>query len=661
MSCANEQCLPEAGDASSCSCCASHDHAHGHDDHGHSHGESHDPRRELIFLSICGVIYAAAMIAEDSIAASFGPWALYAIFGIPYVLCGFSVFGEAFTAMRKGDIFNEFTLMCGATVAAVCLGKLGEAVGVMLFYRIGEYVQDRALAGSRKSIRGLLASKPTTARVVEDGGAVEMPVEAVAVDAIVRVLPGEKIPLDGLVVSGSSQVDTAPLTGESVPVEVRADSFVPAGAINLEGAITVRVTAPFADTHMARILEMVEHAAARKSPTERFITRFARWYTPAVTLTAFAVAVLPPLVLPGATWGEWIYRALVMLVISCPCALLISIPLGYFGGIGAASRKGILVKGGNVLDAVLHVDTVIFDKTGTLTKGVFEVTAVEPREGVTADDLLRAAVRAEAHSNHPAARSIITYAAVNGLKSEIAEAESATVQAKEFPGMGLKVEVGGRTYLAGAGRLLLQEGLDPRETPTMGTVVYVAENDRVLGRIVVSDTIKPESQGAIGKLKSMGIHTHMLTGDNEAAAAFVARETGLDGFEAGLMPDGKVDAAGRLGDPARIAFVGDGINDAPILALSRVGIAMGRLGAEAAVEAADVVILNDSPAKIPDLLTLARKVRRVVRENIVLALGVKLAFMALGVVGIAGLWEAVFADVGVALLAVLNAVRTMRG
>ncbi len=648
-----------------CACCADHAPVQTTSCCGTAHGscaaDEDNPRKELIFLAVCSVIYAAALISEERLGAAFGPWGLYAVFGVPYALCGFSVFRAAVAAMRRGDVFNEFTLMCGATVAALFLGELGEAVGVMLFYRIGEHVQERALSGSRRSIRGLLASKPTTARVIEGEGTVETAVESVIVGAVVRVLPGEKIPLDGLVLSGSSLVDTAPLTGEPVPVEVRVDSFVPAGAVNLEGALTVRVTAPFADTHMARILEMVEHAAARKSPTERFITRFARWYTPAVTLAAAATAVLPPLLLPGAAWSDWTYRALVLLVISCPCALLISIPLGYFGGIGAASRRGILVKGGNVLDAMLHVDTVIFDKTGTLTKGVFEVAAVEPRPGVDPAHLLDAAVRAEAHSNHPAARSILAYAVANGLRDKVVEAERSGASAKEFPGMGLKVEEGGRTFLAGAARLLRQEGLDPEETPAVGAVVYVAENDRVLGRIVVSDAIKPESREAVGRLKNMGIRVHMLTGDNATAAAYVAGETGLDGFDADLMPEGKVEAAQRLGDPARTAFVGDGINDAPILALSRVGIAMGGLGAEAAVEAADAVILNDSPAKVSELAVLARKVRRVVRENIVLALGVKLSFMALGVAGVAGLWEAVFADVGVALLAVLNAVRTMRG
>ena len=653
----------------SCSCCPedvnifareTHDD-HDHDDHEHHHHEAENPRRELMFLSVCAVVYAAAMIFEGRIEASFGLWAVYVAFGVPYVLCGFSVFGQAFSAMRRGDVFNEFTLMAGATVAAVVLGQLGEAVGVMLFYRIGEHVQDRALAGSRKSIRGLLASKPTVARIIEDDKSVEMPVEAVKVGAVARVLPGEKIPLDGVVLSGTSLVDTAPLTGEPVPVQARPDSFVPAGAVNMDGALMMRVTAPFADTHMARILEMVEHAAARKSPTERFITRFARWYTPAVTFAALAVAVLPPLLIPGAAFSEWIYRALVLLVISCPCALLISIPLGYFGGIGAASRRGILVKGGNVFDAMLHVRTIIFDKTGTLTKGTFTVTAVEPAPGVSESELLTAAIRAEAHSNHPVARSIIAHAAGAGLGDVLMEAEKSPAQSHEFPGMGLKVEAAGRTLLVGAARLLRQEGLAPEETPAVGAVVYVAENGRILGRVVVSDTIKPESREAVSGLKALGIRTHMLTGDHAAGAAFVAKEAGLDGFQADLMPDGKVDAANALDDPARIAFVGDGINDAPILALSRVGIAMGGLGAEAAVEAADVVILNDSPAKVPELVLISRRVRRLVRENIALAFGVKLVFMALGVAGIAGLWEAVFADVGVALLAVLNAVRVMRG
>lgn len=590
------------------------------------------------------------MIFEERLGQA-GTWAPYAAFAVPYFLCGLPIFGEAWQMIRRGDIFNEFSLMGFATVAAIILGHLGEAVGVMLFYRTGEFLQDLASASSRGSIRALLASKPSTANVLKDGSVTTQAVETVMPGDIVVVRAGEKIPLDGLVSSGVSQIDTSPLTGESLPVSVAEGSEVQAGCINTSGVLEVHVTSRFADTHMAKILEMVENAASRKSPTERFITRFARYYTPAVVAAATLVAILPPL-LGGAEWSTWIYRALVLLVISCPCALLISIPLGYFGGIGAASRRGILVKGGNVLDGILRTNTVIFDKTGTLTAGRFSVQSIVPAEGISEQELLSAAAMAESESNHPIARSVMQRAAGFERPADLA--------VKEIAGQGMQAASGGKVYRAGTATMMAQNSIDTPDVADLATLVHVAVDQKYLGYITVADSLKADSREAISLLKAQGLKTALLSGDRPEAVQSVATELGLDSFKAGLMPDQKVTAMEELADPQSVAFVGDGINDAPSLAIARVGIAMGGIGSEAAIEAADAVILNDSPAKVAELYGIARKVRVVVWQNIALALGIKGLFMCLGVVGLSGLWEAVFADVGVALMAVLNSVRTMK-
>jgi Cd2+/Zn2+-exporting ATPase len=482
----------------------------------------------------------------------------------------------------------------------------------------------------------------------------------------VLVRAGEKIPLDGLVLTGESQVDQSPLTGESLPLDVRSGDAVLGGTLNLTGVLTVRVTSRFADTHMARILDLVERAVLAKSPTERFITRFARVYTPAVVFLALLTALFPPLLIPSASFDDWIYRALVLLVISCPCALIISIPLGYFGGIGAASRQGILVKGGAVLDGLLHIRTVVFDKTGTLTRGLFSIAAVTPAPGVEREALLAVAAWIESHSNHPVARSIVRHAA-GGRKDASAPDFLAAggdllpgageKAIREIPGKGMLAEAGGIRYLAGTAALLADFGLAAPAQPHPGALIHIARDADYLGSILVTDSLREETVQAVADLRAAGMRTYMLTGDREESAALAAGEAGLDGYCAGLLPEGKVTAMRELADPAATAYVGDGINDAPILALSRVGIAMGGVGAEAAIEAADAVILNDSPASVPRLFRIARKVRVLIWQNILLALGVKISFMVLGVAGISGLWEAVFADVGVALLAVLNAAR----
>lgn len=617
-------------------------------------------RRELWLMGVSAALFATGMLAETQLTAIMPAWVVTTIFyALPYALCGYEVLLSGARSLLRGDFFNEFTLMGGATIAAILLGQLPEAVGVMLFYRIGEYVQERAAGNSRRSVRALLAARPTVAHeLLPDGATRNMSPDALGPGDRILVRPGEKIPLDGRVLSGESQVDTSPLTGESVPVRLAPGGQAHAGTINLSGALSVEVTAPFAESSIARVLEMVENAVARKAPTERFITRLARWYTPAVTGLALLVAVLPPLLGMG-TFHEWIYRGLVLLVISCPCALLISIPLGYFGGIGAASRRGILIKGGAVLDNLREIRVAAFDKTGTLTEGIFAVNAVLPAPGVSPEELLAMAALAESRSNHPIARSILKAAQKAGVDTQ--GMSPAISNMREVPGKGVEVKAGEVQVLAGNAALLQAHGIAPMPVDIPGSVVQVARDGRLLGALVVSDRIKPQTPGALAALRHLGINTlAMLTGDRPAQAEPVAKELHLDVLKAGLLPEDKAHALEELGPTRQTLFVGDGINDAPVLASAGVSVAMGGLGSEAAIETADVVILDDNPQRLPELLRIARRTRRIVWENIFLALGVKGLFMGLGIVGLSGLWEAVFADVGVALLAVLNATRAGR-
>lgn len=611
-------------------------------------------------LWIAAALFALGMIFEERLDALLTPWGTNLVFfGVPYLLCGFSVLKKGAQSLLRFDFFNEYTLMGGATIAAAAIGQLPEAVGVMLFYSIGEALQDRAAGKSRRSIRALLAARPTVAHLVEAHEGREEIRDAHPADIRpgqrILVHPGEKIPLDGTVLSGSSQVDTSPLTGESVPVAVSAGKPVYAGTVNLEGSLTLEATARFADSSVARILELVERASANKAPIERFITRFARYYTPAVVGLAALVALVPPLSGLG-TFHEWLYRALVLLVISCPCALVISIPLGYFGGIGAASKRGILVKGGHVLDALHEIRTVAFDKTGTLTRGVFEVTRVLPAPGRSEGEVLTAARLVESRSTHPLARAIMK-TAEDGRGSALE-----AVEVKEIPGKGLSARGGDHTLLVGNARLLGDAGIEAPSLPAgQGSVVLVARDGDYLGAVEVSDALRADSASALQALRDRGIgRLVMLTGDRPESAAAIAEELHLDDYRAGLLPEGKAAALEALGPKESVLFVGDGINDAPVLALSGVGVAMGGLGSQAAIEVADAVILDDSPSRLPELFSIAAKTRVIVWQNIVMALGIKGLFMALGVVGLSGLWEAVFADVGVALLAVLNATRTAK-
>ena len=657
-SCAPAVNLNDIDTGHACACCA-HDH-----DHDHEHSPA-DQRRELIKMGVSALLFAIGMVADERLAAYMPAWLVIAVFyALPYILCGYEVLSVGLKSILKGDFFNEFTLMGGATIAAIALGQLPEAVGVMLFYCVGEFVQERAAGRSRRSIKALLAARPSIAHeMLPDGTTRDVEPEALGPGSHILVRPGEKIPLDGAVLEGESQVDTSPLTGESVPQRIAPGSRVLAGTINLNAALRVEVTTAFADSSIARILEMVENAVARKAPTERFITRMARWYTPAVTGIALLVAVLPPLFGLGP-FSQWIYRALVLLVISCPCALLISIPLGYFGGIGAASRRGILIKGGAVLDRLRDIRVAALDKTGTLTEGVFEVNAVLPAPGISDAELLAAAALAESRSNHPIARSVLRAAQNRGIDAD----DTCLTSMEEMPGMGVVATIttnndaasstAATELLAGNAALLTSRGLTPVEVNIPGSVVQVAKGGKVLGALVVADRLKPQSPQAIEALRHLGVqHIAMLTGDREEQARPVAQQLKLDSLRAGLLPEDKAGALEALGPVKNTIFVGDGINDAPVLATAGVGVAMGGLGAEAAIETADVVILDDNPARLPELLRIARRTRAIVWQNIVMALGIKGLFMALGIVGLSGLWEAVFADVGVALMAVLNAAR----
>jgi Cd2+/Zn2+-exporting ATPase len=576
-----------------------------------------------------------------------------------YFLVGWPVVFAALRNIVRGQLFNEMFLMSVATIGAIAIHQLPEAVGVMLFYSVGEFLQDMAVDKSRKSISALLDLRPESARLLTKGGErkVVRP-EEVSVGDFIEVLPGERVPLDGKVVEGSSFVNTSSLTGESVPRKVEAGSAVLAGFVNDEGRIVVEVEKEFGQTAAARILELVEEASSRKAPTEKFITRFASVYTPAVVAIAALIAFLPPLLVPGARLADWVYRALVILVISCPCALVVSIPLGYFGGIGGASRAKLLIKGSNYIDALSKVDTVVFDKTGTLTEGVFAVVKVVTRNGFSREEILRWAAVAESTSSHPIARSI----------REAAGPETSALRAddvREIKGHGLVALVGGRSVAVGNDRLLHRENIPHEDCSVEGTVVYVALDGKYAGYIVISDRVKREAAPTIAELKSLGVRkVAMFTGDDSTVAARVAKEIGLDAYFAELLPDDKVSKLELLEkDQARrgaLVFVGDGMNDAPVLMRSDVGFAMGALGSDAAIEAADVVVMDDNIARVPAALRVASFTRRIVIENIVLALAVKLAFITLGAFGVADMWEAVIADVGVSLVAILNALRTAR-
>lgn len=571
-----------------------------------------------------------------------------------YGILGWDVVLQAARNIVKGRIFDEHFLMSVATLGAFAIGEHHEAVAVILFYQVGEFFQTLSVRRSRRSIAELMDIRPDHANVLKNGTPVTVAAEAVAVGDSVLVRPGERIPLDGIVLEGESTLDTSALTGESVPRQVSPGEEVLSGCINQAGVLTIRVTKIFGDSTAAKIIALVENAASRKAPAEQFITRFARWYTPVVVILATLLAVLPPLFLGG--WSQWLHRALVFLVVSCPCALVISVPLTFFGGIGAASKHGVLVKGSNYLEALDHVDTVVFDKTGTLTEGKFRVTDILPAQGFTREQVLEYAAQAEQLSTHPIAISVL-----EAYGKAVAPGESY----REIAGHGICAIADGKTILAGSGKLMEAESIAyiPRTEP--GTKVYVAADGVYAGCILISDRVKKDSPVAIAELKRMGIaKTVILTGDNASVARQIAAELGIDEYHAQLLPQDKVTVLEQLErqKPAgtKLVFVGDGINDAPVLARADIGIAMGGLGSDAAIEAADVVLMTDEPVKLVEAIRIAKATRAIVVQNIVLALGTKGIILVLGALGLAGMWAAVFADVGVAMLAVLNAMRMLK-
>lgn len=607
--------------------------------------------KELIQLGIGAGVFGAAIVFSLPFPIGLG------LFLVSYFIIGGEVLLRAGRNILRGEIFDENFLMTIATVGAFAIGEYPEGVAVMLFYQVGELFQGLAVNRSRRSIRALMDIRPDFANRLLDGRLIQVDPQAVRVGDQIVVKPGERIPLDGVVLEGQSMVDTSALTGESVPRSARAGDEILAGCINISGLIKLEVTKTFGESTVAKILDMVQNASSRKAPTEAFITRFARYYTPVVVFSALAIAVLPPLVVPGAAFADWLYRGLIFLVISCPCALVISIPLGFFGGIGGASRHGILIKGGNYLEALHEVKTVVFDKTGTLTRGVFKVAQVIPVDGISKAKLLQTAALAEVHSNHPIARSIRE---AYGQAIVAGPGESY----EEIPGQGIKAVLRDRMILAGNEALMRAYSVAVQPADVVGTVVHVAVNGQYYGLIVIRDEMKADAAEAVEKLRRLGIRELvMLTGDRKEIAEKVAEELKLDRVYAGLLPDEKVAKVEEMvqsnGRSGKIAFVGDGMNDAPVLARADVGMAMGGLGSDAAIEAADIVLMTDEPSKIADAIRIARKTRTIVVQNIVFALGVKGMVLLLGAFGEATMWEAVFADVGVALIAVLNAMRAM--
>lgn len=615
--------------------------------------EETDGNRERNRLIAGAVVYAAGWIAVLLHAPT--PVA-FLIFAASLLVSGGEVFLKALRNIRHGQVFDENLLMSVASIGAFAIGDFKEGAAVMLFNQIGEFLQDLATERSRRSIVGLLGLRPDLANRKTAMGIETVPPEEVAVGELIEVRPGERVPLDGEVTDGSSFVDTSALTGEPTPRAVTAGSFVAGGYINKEGLLTVRVTRVFGESTVARVIELVQNAGSRKARADNLITKFARIYTPVVTIGALLLAVLPPLLL-HQPFSPWIYRALIFLVVSCPCALVVSVPLGFFAGIGAASANGILVKGGNYLDMLSRVDTVVLDKTGTLTRGVFDVTGVFPADGVTEEELLSAAAQAEQRSSHPVAKSIRAAALAKGILRD-----TPLDGVSELAGMGVRAQAGGQTLLAGNARLLEHEQVPFQSCDAPGTIVYVARDGQYLGALDISDVCKPNAKAAVRGLKAMGVaKTVMLTGDRREVAEQVARTIGIDEVHAELLPDQKVDVFERTAKQAAGAtvFVGDGINDAPALARADVGIAMGGVGSDAAVEAADIVIMDDQPSKIPTAVRIARYVRMIVLMNIVFSLSVKAVVLFLGALGYSNIWAAVFADTGVALLAVANSLRIL--
>ncbi|MDD3210872.1 heavy metal translocating P-type ATPase [Bacteroides graminisolvens] len=613
--------------------------------------------KETIIKAVLGIcLLIIGMVFENQIHNTPFHIAEYLVFGTAYLIVGWNVIASAVINIIRGQFFDEKFLMTIATLGAFAIDQMPEAVAVMLFYVVGELFQDIAVNRSRKSIKALLEIKPEYANLVVAGESTKVSPESILVGDTIIVKAGEKIPLDGEVIDGDSFVDTSALTGESVPRKKNKNDLVLSGTINQTGVLTIKVTKLFSESSVSKILELVENASSKKAETEKFITTFAKYYTPVVVTSALLLAILPPLLFSGQTFTEWIYRALVVLVISCPCALVISIPLGYFGGIGSASRKGILVKGSNFLDALTQVTTVVFDKTGTLTKGEFKVSEVVTSNGFSKEEILEYAAYAETNSNHPVAKSISEAFAKDIEIQRIKKVE-------EISGHGIKAVVDNKMVLAGNDKLLHRENIDHPVCNVEGTVVHIAIDTVYAGYIIISDTLKDDAIKAIEALRAKNIQTVMLTGDNQFTAAAFAKKLNINKYFFELLPQDKVKHIENLmleRKGGKIAFVGDGINDAPVIARADIGIAMGALGSDAAIETADVVLMTDSPSKVATAIDVAKTTRKIVWQNIYFAMGVKLFFIILGVFGIATMWEAVFGDMGVALIAVFNAVRILK-
>ena len=651
-----------------CKCCHTHEHSHGHehghDHHHHEHGEG-GLRGKLLLIAATVFLLIGAVVVEHN--TSLATWQLLLVYLVPYLLIGHDTLGEALEGIAKGDMFNEDFLMSVATIGALCIGFLPgaetqfpEAVFVMLFFQVGELFEGYAEGRSRESISHLMDIRPDVANVERDGTVESIKPEEVRVGETIVVRPGEKIPLDGIIVEGTTSLNTIALTGESCPRDVEERDEVVSGCINLTGVIRVKTTKTFGESTVSKIIRLVEIADENKSRSESFITRFARVYTPIVVFAALALAFIPPFFSAegyATAFSTWLYRALVFLVVSCPCALVISVPLSFFGGIGAASRRGILIKGSGYMDTLASLGTVVFDKTGTLTHGEFAVEAVHPSD-FDEHELLHLAAHVEHFTTHPigaALRDAFPSEATDGCKIEDVE---------EIAGRGIRAKVSGRTVCVGNGKMMEDIGLEAHNCHLAGTIIHVAVDGKYAGHIVINDKIKEDSAEAIASLKRLGVEkTVMLTGDREAVGKDVAERLGLDEYHAELLPADKVAHVERLlsekTEGKSLAFVGDGINDAPVLKRADVGIAMGGLGSDAAIEAADVVLMDDKPSKISTAIGIARRTILIARENVVFAIGVKVAVLLLATVGLGNMWMAVFADVGVTVLAVLNAMRTL--
>ena len=640
-----------------------HDAGHCHCNEGHCHHDEESPRHQLAVIIISALLLAVAIIIEKT--THLPTWQLLLVYLVPYLVAGWDTLREAAEGIAHGEVFNEHFLMAVATIGALCIGFLPgaetqfpEAVFVMLFFQVGEFFEGYAEGQSRKSISHLLAIRPDTATVVRDGNELTVSPDEVAVGETIVVRPGERVPLDAVVVSGTTSLDTAALTGESLPRQAAEGDELLSGCISLNGVVHARVTKPYSQSTVSRIISLVEDAASHKSRSEAFITRFARIYTPVVVFAAIALALLPPLFSSSfsAAFPTWLYRALMFLVVSCPCALVISVPLSFFGGIGGASLKGILIKGANYIDLLSKADTVVFDKTGTLTHGQFAVSAVHP-EQCDEHHLLHLAAHVEHFSTHP-----IGAALRDAFPDEATDGCSVT-DIEEIAGQGIKARVGDLSVCVGNERMMEAIGAAWHPCDHTGTIIHVAIDGQYAGHIVINDRIKATSAAAIEQLRQLGIRrTVMLTGDSEEVAADVAGQLHIDEHHSRLMPEEKVLWMKRISREQSCestAFVGDGINDAPVLALADVGIAMGGLGSDAAIEAADIVLMDDDPMKVATAIQIARRTLRIARQNVVFAIGVKVAVLLLAAIGIASMWMAVFADVGVTVIAVINAMRTL--